>query len=262
MQEERKKILEMVAEATISVDEAEELLASIESNKTTGPPREQPLDEREEIEDAIPDLGRLRSDLRRLGRELRRAGRQGKFQLDLDLGELEHNIARAVAIPRRPARVRRHHHRRDHEAIGENPSFERLVEMGALGIKPAYIKELKDAGLSDLTWDEVMGLRSLGIKPEYVRDVRDLLGEDVSADEIMQLGGLGVSSSYIEELKDVGLDRLSVDQVTELAALGIRADYVREMRDAGLGPFSETGESEDTAEKTDDEQSAGAGSGP
>jgi hypothetical protein len=279
MEEERRKILEMVAEGTISVDEASELLGVIEPVQTRRVVDGDRVDDDDEDDDEDDDsyglsvdLGDLRSDLRRMGRDLKKLGKLGKLSglrgFDIDVG-FGRSIPAIPAIPSVPAvpgvpgvirtkhkhrvRTRHGHRRRGSEAIGNNPSFDRLVEFGSLGIDPSYVKKLKEAGLTSLTWDEVTDLASMGIDADYVAEMMGLLGDDLSVDQIVELQSMGVSTSFVSELKEAGLGDPTVDQIVELASLGIQPDYVRKMREAGPSPFDNEEDMDSGDEETEDD---------
>lgn len=69
---------------------------------------------------------------------------------------------------------------------------------------------MRDAGLADLTLDELIELREQGIKPEYIREMGALGFADLSLDELAELWHNGVKPEYVRELRDLGLlDNLS-----------------------------------------------------
>ncbi|MGB9446035.1 MAG: M56 family metallopeptidase, partial [Candidatus Acidiferrum sp.] len=131
--------------------------------------------------------------------------------------------------------------------------------------KQSYIDSLKESGLTDLTVDELIGLKVQGItadyiksmKPyikskdgkldvdtliglkvqgvtgDYVKNMRAATGEDLDADELIGLKVQGVTPEYLQQMRDLGLKN-DADDIIGMKVQGVTADYVQHMRELGL----------------------------
>jgi beta-lactamase regulating signal transducer with metallopeptidase domain len=96
----------------------------------------------------------------------------------------------------------------------------------------SYIDALKSAGLTNLTADELIGLKIQGVTPEYIRGMHDL-GLHPDADGFVALRVQGVTAEYIRELRSLGFTP-DQDQIIGLKVQGVNADYVRGLKEVGI----------------------------
>jgi hypothetical protein len=84
------------------------------------------------------------------------------------------------------------------------PKFtsDELVRLGTHGVDAAYMRGLRDAGLSDLTADEIIQLYNHGIDPAFVAEMRDMGYIDLTSDELIELQNQGVGSDFVREILD------------------------------------------------------------
>ncbi|MBV7334679.1 hypothetical protein KFU94_41865 [Chloroflexi bacterium TSY] len=66
-------------------------------------------------------------------------------------------------------------------------------------MKPNYVREMRDLGLGELTYDEICELGSHGIKPNYVREMRALGFNNLTVGDICELGSHGVTPTYVRD---------------------------------------------------------------
>lgn len=138
-------------------------------------------------------------------------------------------------------------------------SVDDVVTMAASGVSPEYVRALREAGLDDLTPNEVIGLCANGVEVALVRDLRaagrapsmpELIGlalngidaayvatlaaarVDVSPGELISLGANRVPASYVVEARTVDAD-VAIGEVVALHHAGIGQDALRE---AGAPP--------------------------
>jgi hypothetical protein len=109
-------------------------------------------------------------------------------------------------------------------------SFEQMIELENHGINANFIRELANAGLEHLTWDEVIALGAHGIRPEYVKELKRLAEEleidELSVDQIVALGNHGVKPKNVREMLESGLFDLTQTRT------GVTRDRIRQKRDA------------------------------
>jgi len=99
--------------------------------------------------------------------------------------------------------------------------------------KQSYIDSLKEAGLSDLTVDELIGLKIQGITAEYVRTMKEL-GMKSDPDELIGMKIQGVTPDYVREMRSATGQNLDADAIIGMKIQGVSPDYVKQMHDLGL----------------------------
>jgi hypothetical protein len=96
---------------------------------------------------------------------------------------------------------------------------EELVPLAAVGVTPAYIRELAGAGYK-LDADELVEAKSLGIRGDYIRNLASAGYRNLTIDQIVELRSMGVTAADIQRFRRAGHKRLSVDDLVELKAVG------------------------------------------
>jgi hypothetical protein len=182
---ERTRVLEMVVKGTISIEQADQLLEALENTKPgRANQNETPSSDAESWRGFGQDFGRA-----------------------------------FTRPPHPPMPPRPPHPPRPPRAPkgvgGGKLSFEQMIELGKFGISANYVKQLGEAGLSDLGFEEIIELGKFGIDAEYVIEVRKL------ADEL-------------------GAGELTVNRIIELGKFGVEPENVREMLQSGLFDLSKT----------------------
>ncbi|HVF11481.1 MAG TPA: hypothetical protein VNA87_00185 [Actinomycetota bacterium] len=217
MSKEQIKILEMVAEGTISVEEGEKLLETLSepTHKTQKKVRVMPEDE-VDLEDLFNDLPQAVNIASGIARGAVRSGFAKRIRLTPDRGDT---------------------------IVGSNLGFDKLVKLGTFGISPKFLKELKEAGIKDLTFDEIISFGVHGVSPAYVKEMKTRFGDDISYKQITKLATFGIDADFVDGIKQLGLD-LSYKQIIKLGVHGISPKYIQEMVDAGVLNL-ETSEVED-----------------
>lgn len=232
MSKEQIKILEMVAEGTITVEEGEKLLEALSEPPPKTQRRVRVLPEDEvDLEDFFDDLPQAVNLASGIARGAVRSGFAKRIRLNPDRGDT---------------------------IVGSNLGFDKLVKLGTFGISPTFLKELKEAGIKDLTFDEIISFGMHGVSPSYVKEMKTRFGEDITYKQITKLAMFGIDVDFVEGIKKLGLD-LSYKQIIKLGVHGISPKYIQEMVDAGVLNLDETSEVEDmvdSIEITDIEEEA------
>jgi len=107
----------------------------------------------------------------------------------------------------------------------------------ASGSHPAsgsYIDEMKAAGLSDLTANELIAMKVQDITPEYVRGLREQ-GVNPAVEKLIAMKVQDITPEYIRDLHAAGLNP-DEDHLIALKVQGVDAAYFHELKSAGLQP--------------------------
>jgi bla regulator protein blaR1 len=115
-----------------------------------------------------------------------------------------------------------------------NLSVDELIELKVQGVTGEYVKAMKDAGLK-IDVDELIGMNVQGITPEYVKEMRTATGETLDTDELIGMKVQGVTPEYVREMHDLGL-KVDSDNIIGMKIQGITAEYVKAIQDAGFRP--------------------------
>ena len=99
--------------------------------------------------------------------------------------------------------------------------------------KQSYIDSLKDAGLTNLTVDELVGLKIQGITADYVKSMKEL-GIKPDPDELIGLKIQGVTPDYVKQMRAATGQNLDADALIGMKIQGVTPDYVKQMHDLGL----------------------------
>jgi hypothetical protein len=70
------------------------------------------------------------------------------------------------------------------------------------------------AGLTDLSFDQIVQLGAVGVDPEFVAAAR-ATGLDLTFDQIVQLGLVGVDPEFVAAARESGVE-LTFDQIISL----------------------------------------------
>jgi beta-lactamase regulating signal transducer with metallopeptidase domain len=109
-----------------------------------------------------------------------------------------------------------------------NLTVDELIGLKVQGVTPEYVKSMKDLGLK-INPDDLIGMKVQGITPDYVREMRAATGQALDADGLIGLKVQGVTPEYIKEMHGLGL-KADADDMIGMKVQGVTPDYVREMR--------------------------------
>ena len=112
-------------------------------------------------------------------------------------------------------------------------SLRDIAAMKAVGASPAFIREMRRAGLAVKTVQEAQGLAALGVTRTFVREMRSVGFPVASAQEAQSLKAAGVTAAFVREMRERGLV-VTAQEAQGLAALGVTPEYVEGLREAGI----------------------------
>jgi beta-lactamase regulating signal transducer with metallopeptidase domain len=105
----------------------------------------------------------------------------------------------------------------------DNPTAEELALLDRFDIDPIYARELRKAGLDDLSAHDLVRMRSLGVDAAWVKSIRDAGYADATTTDLLRLKALGIDASYVAELNATRHGRFSVRDLLRLKSAGITA---------------------------------------
>jgi beta-lactamase regulating signal transducer with metallopeptidase domain len=111
-------------------------------------------------------------------------------------------------------------------------TVDQLVGMKVQGITPEYVKSIKDLGLK-IDPDTLIGMKVQGVTPNYVAEMRAATGQSLDADDLIGLKVQGVTPDYIKQIHDLGLEA-DADEIIGMKVQGVTPEYIREMRSLNL----------------------------
>ncbi len=162
----RARILEMVKDDKISIEQADELLKALENAQPNTPAQVSAL-EVSALEGSPFKASPLESS---------------------QFGP-EHN-------PRVEIRISR--------SNNGKYNFEQMIELGKYGVSAKFIRELNEVGLTDLSFEAVIELGKYGISPKFVLEMRQISEEfdlgELNFERIIELGKYGVSAKFVREM--------------------------------------------------------------
>jgi hypothetical protein len=248
---EREQILHLVAAGELTVEQAMELLHAVEESHLVGSAAPQARESglmglHEQLKALEPMLSNLVSVAPRIAEARHRAGFADVWYTP---------VAPVAPVPPTPPTARTYRVRRPRarteDRVGSPFNFEQLIQLSMHGIEPSFVKEIREAGLEDLTLDEAVQLGVHDIKPAFVRAMREEFGDSLRFEDLVQLAIHGVEPSYVREVRAAGLDELTVEQVVQMSIHGIDVKTVRGWKEAGLTNVSIEDEVEEVPEPVD-----------
>ncbi|HXH52704.1 MAG TPA: M56 family metallopeptidase [Sphingomicrobium sp.] len=101
-----------------------------------------------------------------------------------------------------------------------------IVAFAALGVSPAYLRELASAGYSRITADDLTAAKAIGVSGAYARSIAASGYGLLPVDRLIELKAVGVTASDIERYRRA-LGRLpSVDKLVAMKAMGVKPDEI------------------------------------
>jgi hypothetical protein len=109
-----------------------------------------------------------------------------------------------------------------------------LFRLQIMHIDPAYVEELKKAGYTHLSVQELTSLKLRHVDGNYARAINSDLSSPVSPEELANYKMMQIDSGYLSSLRKVGYDRIGASEVRMLYNAHVTADYIKGFQDAGF----------------------------
>lgn len=120
-----------------------------------------------------------------------------------------------------------------------NLDVDTLIGLKLQGVTPAYVKAMRAAGFTGPT-QELIAMKAEGVSPEYVKRVRAAGWGEVSFGEMLAMKAQRVDPMEAERLKDsLGVSSLSLGEIMAFKALGVTPEYIRSLKAAGIKDLSD-----------------------
>ena len=113
-----------------------------------------------------------------------------------------------------------------------NLTVDELISLKIQGVNAEYVKSMKELGIKPEP-DELVALKIQGVTPEYVKEMRSITGQNLDADALIGMKIQGVTPDYYRQMHDLGL-HLDADNIVGMKIQGVTPQYVKDMRDLGL----------------------------
>jgi hypothetical protein len=104
------------------------------------------------------------------------------------------------------------------ESLGYKGDVNHLVAMKALAVTPQYVRDLRSAGVTDLSASQVISLRAVGVDAAYIGEIAATGFPRLSASQYLTLRAMHVDGAYIRYLRSHGFKNLTVNQVVTMKA--------------------------------------------
>jgi beta-lactamase regulating signal transducer with metallopeptidase domain/sporulation protein YlmC with PRC-barrel domain len=144
--------------------------------------------------------------------------------------------------PKEPFTVRAEANPEPAPQLEEDASFAEAASAGApqaqrSAPKQSYIDSLKDAGLTNLTVDELIALKVQGVTGEYVKAIRDL-GLKAGPEELIGMKVQGITPEYVKLMRDATGQNLGVEELIGLKVQSVTPDYLKQLHELGFATDS------------------------
>jgi beta-lactamase regulating signal transducer with metallopeptidase domain len=113
-----------------------------------------------------------------------------------------------------------------------NLSVDQLIALKVQGINGEYVKEMNQLGLK-IDVDNLIGMKVQDISPGYVKGMRDAIGQSLDSNALIGMKVQGVTPEYVRQMHELGL-KTDSDDIIGMKVQGVTPDYLRQMRDLGL----------------------------
>jgi bla regulator protein blaR1 len=113
-----------------------------------------------------------------------------------------------------------------------NLSVDELISLKVQGITADYVKAMKELNIKPDV-DSLVGLKVQGVTPEYVKGLRAATGQNLDADQIIGMKVQGVTPEYVKGMHDLGL-KTDSDDIIGMKVQGVTPEYVSQMKALGL----------------------------
>lgn len=173
MSEESTRVLQLLAEGKLTVEQAHQLLEAMGEEQAASFERQSGSSDQRSF--------RAPGDARKKAPKLKpeQLIKMAMFGVDPTLG-------------------------REMQRLGyPNLTVDQLTELSMYGVRPEFVRELQGLGLGDLSVDQITKMAMYGVRPEFVRQMRDLGYTELTADQIIEMTMYGVDPGFVCEMHEM-----------------------------------------------------------
>jgi beta-lactamase regulating signal transducer with metallopeptidase domain len=117
---------------------------------------------------------------------------------------------------------------RDVKSTGLELRAGELASLRSHGVTAAYIREARQAGLTQLTADDFGELRTHGVEPQYVQRIL-AVDSKLTVDDVCELRTHGVEPEYLKGIKASGV-AISIEDICSVRTHGVEPEYLKSIR--------------------------------
>jgi len=120
------------------------------------------------------------------------------------------------------------------EAMGfDEQTPDHLQSYAMLDVTTAWVREMKDAGVTGMDANKLMGLRALKVDAAYVHAMKAAGYPELQADKLTSMKAVGVTPEKVQAVRDMGY-KPTEDELIEMSVFKIDAPFVQRMKARGF----------------------------
>jgi hypothetical protein len=117
------------------------------------------------------------------------------------------------------------------ESDAQDP--DRLQGYAMLDITTDWVKQMKDAGVTEMNAHNIMGLKALKVNPAYVKAMAAAGYPELRAQKLTSMKAVGVSPEKVQAVKAMGYTPTE-EQLIQMSVFKIDAPFVERMKARGF----------------------------
>jgi hypothetical protein len=102
-----------------------------------------------------------------------------------------------------------------------------------LDVTTAWVKQMKDAGVTELSTNKLMGLKALRVDLDYIHGMAAAGYPELRANKLTEMKAVGVTPEKAQEAKSLGFQPTE-QELTQMSIFKIDRPFVERMRARGL----------------------------
>jgi hypothetical protein len=102
-----------------------------------------------------------------------------------------------------------------------------------LDVTTSWVKEMKDAGVTEMTAEKLMGLKALKVDAAYVKAMAAAGYPELRANKLTSMKAVGVSPEKVEAVRATGYSPTE-EELTQMSVFKIDAPFVERMKARGF----------------------------
>jgi hypothetical protein len=224
--QERLKVLEMLAAGKINVEQADQLLELLNAKTPAGDEgQSEPFPRTGDYtREPAGKMGRVRGTWRATGKGERETGLPG---LSIEQAKALKNHMVSVDYIRELAEV----------GLADL-SVEQLIALKNHLVNAKYVASLHEAGLTDLSVEQLIALKNHMVSAKYVASLHEAGLNELGVEQIIALKNYAVNPQYVASLREAGLTNLTIEQIISLSMYQIDPSLIDPQQIAQVGRFS------------------------
>jgi hypothetical protein len=102
-----------------------------------------------------------------------------------------------------------------------------------LDVTTGWVKEMKDAGVTEMTSQNVMGLRALKVDAAYVKAMKAAGYPELRAQKLTGMKAVGVTPEKVQAVKAMGFSPTQ-EELIQMSVFKIDAPFIERMKARGF----------------------------